>query len=313
MSTRAFLFPGQGSQEVGMAADLFKEDPFFQSLVDLGSARSGEDLRTLCLRGPEKRLQRAEFLQPLLVAVSLGYLRRLEARGLRPDVALGHSLGEISALAAAGVVTCEQAVEIAACRGRLMQEAAAAVDGGMLAVICADRAPVLRVLSEEGGGTRAVLANDNAPDQIILSGERTALEAVARRAAAERLGRCRWLAVSGPWHSPFMEPARERFAQWVETIPFLRPRIPIVFNASGRPEAEPQAIKEQITRVLAAPVQWRAAMEHLKTLHANELLEVGPGRILAGLARANGFKDDARIHTVNNLRGVDLATATLRP
>jgi [acyl-carrier-protein] S-malonyltransferase len=131
---RAFLFPGQGSQRVGMAADLFRTDAGFRDLVKFASAQVGEDLERVCQRGPDKLLQRTPLLQPLLVAVSLGYLRHLTAHGLRPDVMLGHSLGEITALAASGVLTFEEAVIVAAKRGALMEQSAAKVRGGMLAV-----------------------------------------------------------------------------------------------------------------------------------------------------------------------------------
>ncbi len=282
-----------------MAADLFRSDSVFRGLVDQASAEAGEDLERLCLRGPEKKLCRTTFLQPLLVAVSLGYLRRLTERGLAAGVVLGHSLGEISALAASGVVTPADAIRIAARRGALMDRVAAQVEGGMMAVTMSDRE---RTLSLVDGVT---VANDNAPNQIVLSGTLRDLEAVAARIAAERAGRCHRLAVAGPWHSPYLAEARREFAQWVEPLPFGAPKTMLILNATGEAETDPAAIKRHVTDTLAGPVRWRSCMDSLRRLAPDTLLEIGPGRILAGLARANGFDDRTRVLSVNNLRGVE--------
>jgi len=158
----AFLFPGQGSQEVGMGADLFKSEKAFRALVQHASQCVGENLEPICLRGPEKKLARPKFLQPLLVAVSLGYCRRLVERGVKPDVILGHSLGEITALAAAGMVTFEGAIEIAAKRGELMEQTSAQAQGSMMAVTTSDRERILGWLASKAPDHGAVLANDNA-------------------------------------------------------------------------------------------------------------------------------------------------------
>ena len=183
-----FLFPGQGSQEIGMAADLFKADAPFRELVRRASERTGSDLEKICLRGPERELTRTKNLQPLLVCVSLGYLRHLTEKGIQPDRVLGHSLGEISALAAAGIVSFETAVDIAAKRGEFMDAAAARVAGGMTAVISTKREAVLQLLAQKFSNAQLVLANDNAPNQIIISGEIAALEqfAVAHRGGKAR-------------------------------------------------------------------------------------------------------------------------------
>ncbi|HVM60839.1 MAG TPA: ACP S-malonyltransferase [Verrucomicrobiae bacterium] len=294
----AFLFPGQGSQEVGMAADLFRTDPEFRTLVQRASHCVGADLEPICLRGPEKTLCRTVYLQPLLVAVSLGYLRHLTARGVKADVVLGHSLGELSTLAAAGVVTFEEAVIMAGKRGELMDKVASRVRGGMLAVTIQDGHHLPELPDN------VVIANDNAPTQIVLSGELDALDALARR-----LGHCRKLAVAGPWHSPFMAEARREFAAWAETLTFRPPRTRLILNATGRSENNPQLIKQHVTDTLAGPVRWRMCMETLRALSPAALFEVGPGRVLAGLARVNGFGNDVRIIHVNNLRGVELAAA----
>jgi [acyl-carrier-protein] S-malonyltransferase len=302
-----FLFPGQGSQETGMASDLFKGDAPFRELVGRASDRTGCDLERICLRGPDRELTRTRNLQPLLVCVSLGYLRRLLESGVRPERILGHSLGEISALAAAGIVSFEAAVDIAAKRGELMEAAAAGAPGGMAAVTSVERDTVPRLLAREFTGAPIVLANDNAPNQIVVSGENGALEQFASVIAAQKLGQCRRLAVAGPWHSPFMARARREFSIWLDTIEFRASQAPLIFNVTAAPESDARVIRQLIARNLVEPVRWRTAMASLRGAEKLSLFEVGPGRVLSGLARANGFGRETRICNVNNQRGIEMA------
>ena len=310
MTVRAFLYPGQGSQSVGMAADLFREDERFLALVAHAGSLVGRDLRALCLRGPEKLLARTDLLQPLMVAVSLGFHRRLLDRGLAPDVVAGHSLGEITALAAAGVVADEDAVTLAAWRGELMQAAAAGLDGGMLAVVTDRREEFLAWFAAAAPPGEVVLANDNAPGQLVLSGRLRRLEELAGHISQAGLGRHRLLDVAGPWHGPWMAAARDRFSRRAEKIAFASPRIPIVLNATGQASVDPAEIRTRVVESLAAPVRWRAVMERLRVFELDELLEVGPGRVLSGLARLNGVPAVTRILPVGSLRGVEAAAAS---
>ena len=302
-----FLFPGQGSQEIGMAADLFKSDPPFRELIRRASERTGSDLEKICLRGPDRELTRTRNLQPLLVGVSLGYLRHLTDKGIQPDTVLGHSLGEISALAAAGIVSFETAVDIAAKRGELMDAAAARVQGGMIAVISSEREAVLQLLALKFAAGQLVLANDNTPNQLVLSGEVTALEQFAALVAAEKLGQCRRLAVAGPWHSPLLAAAQREFSSWLDTVKFHAPEVPVIFNVTAETGTDPAKIRQLVARNLVEPVRWRAAMDSLRGEEKLALFEVGPGRVLSGLARANGFGDEVKIFNLNNLRGVEMA------
>jgi [acyl-carrier-protein] S-malonyltransferase len=151
------------------------------------------------------------------------------------------------------------------------------------------------------------LANDNAPTQVVLSGERSALAACAEFIASEKLGRCRLLAVSGPWHSPFMAEAAAQFETWLQQIPMNPPRVPMLLNATAARADTVANIRSQISSVLAKPVRWTGCMTALRAMNPRCLFEIGPGRVLAGLARANGFADSARIRHVNNLRGVESA------
>jgi [acyl-carrier-protein] S-malonyltransferase len=306
-----FLFPGQGSQEIGMGSDLFKGDPHFRSLVALGSDITHEDLEKLCLRGPEKRLRRARLLQPLLAAVSLGYHRLVRERGIVPDAVLGHSLGEITSLAAAGVVSDEAAISIAAKRGEFMDEAAARCNGGMMAVLFTPLDKVKAMLAGMNRPREIVLANDNAPDQIVLSGDLTALEEFSRLLHAAGAGKTKSILVAGPWHSPYMESARNEFGAWVAPVPFVAPRVPLMLNASTGFVSDPAIIKDLVTGQLVSPVYWRSCMEALKGMGADVFLEIGPQRVLSGLIRVNGFPRTTTVYNVNNLTGLDRAARDL--
>lgn len=304
----AFLFPGQGSQVTGMAADLFASDPHFQGLVEAASGLVKADLRKICLRGPDRELSRTEYLQPLMVAVSLGYARKLTQEcGVKPDIALGHSLGEISALAAAEVISDEQAVALAAERGRLMSEAAAQSEGGMMAVLTDNRPAALDALAELLDKGAVFLANDNAPAQFLLSGASAGLEEAQRRLASAPGVSCKRLPVAGPWHCPLMNSVAEGLARWLETLELRPPRIPILMNVSATEETDPAAIRSLLLRNLTEPARWRQSMERLKALGPETLFEIGPGRVLSGLARANGLGARVRILNINNLRGLELA------
>jgi len=198
-------------------------------------------------------------------------------------------------------------VDIAAKRGELMDAAAARLHGGMVAVIAPEREAIRRFLAETVPPGKLVPANDNAPNQIVLSGENEWLDQAVRFIAREKLGQCRRLPVAGPWHSPALAPARQEFEAWLETVEFRAPRVPLLFNVTAATETDPATIRQLITRNLVEPVRWRECMDRLRADGAAALFEIGPGRVLSGLARANGFGDATRISNVNNLRGVALA------
>jgi [acyl-carrier-protein] S-malonyltransferase len=309
MGQKAFLFPGQGSQEIGMGQDIFKDDPFFRSLITLASDLAKEDLEKICLRGPEKVLLQARFLQPALVAICLGYLNRLRNAGVQADVVLGHSLGEITSLAASGIVSFEDAIKIASKRGELMDRVASEVSGGMLAVMFMPLDQVESVLEELNEPESIVLANDNAPDQIVLSGKDELLIKFAELIAQRRLGKSRRVQVNGPWHSPFMRGARVEFENWAENYHFKKPSIPIILNATAKTETHPSTIKHLVTWQLTSPVFWRESMDTLRGMDVDTLYEIGPGRVLSGIARVNGFKKETTIYNINNLRGIEAAVA----
>ena len=305
MGKCAFLFPGQGSQEIGMGADLIDPDPFTADLLAIGSDLAHEDLKELCRHGPARKLLHPACLQPALVAVCLGYWKKLAATGVVPDYIAGHSLGEITSLAVAGIVSPDDCIKIAAKRGRLMENVAAACNGGMLAIMFISVDIVEKLLAEIAEPRRIVIANDNAPDQVVVSGDVQLLDRVAARIAAEKLGKTRRVDVLGPWHSPFMNDAQLEFEQWVTEVPFTSPRLPVVFNATASSESDPMVIKQLVTGQLTRPVYWRTSMETINAAGVDTLYEIGPQRVLSGLARINGFKKGTAIHNINNLRGIE--------
>ena len=301
-----FLFPGQGSQFVGMATDLFRADAEFRDQVRHASELTGEDLERVCLRGPDRLLRRTALLQPLLVAISLGYWRHLTGRGIQPDIVLGHSLGEISALAAAGILDVAAAIALAAQRGAIMEKVVTGLDAGMLAVTTLQREAAIACLND----LPVTMANDNAPHQFVLSGTQDALTQAGSLLTKERLAKCQPLPVSGPFHSPLMAAARDEFREALRPVTFAAPRCTIIMNGTGRAETDPARIKQLIGDALAAPVFWRDCMDELRRRQPRQLLEIGPGRVLSGLARANGFSNETETLSISDLRAVENVIAT---
>ena len=312
MGKTVFLFPGQGSQEVGMAQDLFRQDGYFRALIDQASEHVGEDLEKICLKGPEKKLAKAAFVQPLLVAVSIGYLRHVRQKEISGDFVLGHSLGEITALAAAGVIDDPSAIAVAAKRGQLMDEAAAACDGGMMAVLSINAQEIQALINKSGFQETIVIANINAPNQTVVSGSRSSLDDFSSE-IAKAGGACKKLNVAGPWHSPYLKSAYDQFKTWAESLEFAAAKVPLILNGTGQPESDPDKIKQLISASLMNPVYFAKCMEYCKSQNVDTFLEIGPGRVLSGLVRANGFMETTRIYKCNNLRGVELACADLIP
>lgn len=290
-----------------MGHDLFKDDAYFRSLINLADEIAGENLEKICLQGPDRVLMQARILQPALVCICLGYLRRLNERGVKADFVLGHSLGEITSLAASGVVSDEDAVRMASKRGELMDQVASGCNGGMLAVMFVPSGDVEQLLGEFAAPEMIVFANDNAPDQVVLSGDLEYLDKFATVISERKLGKCRKVPVVGPWHSPFMSNARCEFEVWAEAIPFRAPRISLIMNATSKTETNPTTIKHLVTWQLTSPVFWRQSMNFIRESGVDTIYEIGPGRVLSGLARVNGFKKNTTICNVNTLSSIDSA------
>lgn len=295
----AWLFPGQGSQTVGMGRDLCQEFPAADQVLEQASQMSGLPLKEYCWQGPEEILSRTDVLQPALTAVCLGGIALLREGGFRPDVVAGHSLGEFPALHAAGVLSVEDTLRLVVERGRLMLEASQAVPGGMIAVkkLTADKVEEVAAAARSRGVV--VVANYNSPAQIVLSGDPAGL-AEAEKLIVAQGGEPVRLRVSGPWHSPMMEKAADAFRAVIERAAFQAPHTPIYLNTLGRPETDPQQLREEMCKQIASPVRWVQIIQGMMAEGVNYFVEVGPGKVLRGLMRQ--IWPEEKAYTV---RGVD--------
>lgn len=277
----AWLFPGQGSQEIGMGRALREKFAPAREVLALAEEISGHPLVELMQRGPESRLTQTDVLQPALVAVSVAYVELLQSSGQEPLAIAGHSLGEIAALYAAGVIGLHDALRLGTERGRFMNEAA---EGGMAAI--KDLAPEIieRILPEVDGVV--VVANYNAASQTVISGELAALDAVAPL-ISQAGGSSVRLNVSGAWHSPLVQQAAQKFEVVLDSISFSPARFPLVLGATGEVTQDPDDILAVMKKQIISPVRWTKVTQTLLSLGVDKFLEVGPGKVLRGLLRRN--------------------------
>ena len=287
MST-AFLFPGQGSQFVGMGRDLYDRQPAARALFDEADARLGFPLSRLCFDGPEETLTDTAVQQPALYTTSLAAWAVLTERGeANAAYVAGHSLGEFSALAAAGALGFADGLALVRRRGELMKLAGQRQPGGMAAILGLDAAPVAEVCATaaaETGGTVGV-ANDNCPGQVVITGDETALTqamSLLAEAGARKVVR---LPISIAAHSPLMDSVADAFAAAVAAAPLSAARIPVVANVTARPITTPDEIRAELTAQLTAPVRWTDSVRQLGALGVDAYVEVGPGDVLLGLVK----------------------------
>lgn len=286
MGKVAYVFPGQGAQSVGMGRDLYENSRAARAVFDEADAVLGFSLSRLCFEGPEAELVQTVNAQPAIVTVSFACLEAFrEAHGSDglppPAFAAGHSLGEYTALAAAGVLDFAQAVYLARERGRLMHEAGLASPGGMVAVLGLDEPTVAEVCRQSGAG----IANINCPGQIVISGPLDAIEKAEGLAKAAGASRTVRLAVSGAFHSPLMQPAVEGMERIIATMDFNQPQVPIIGNTTAEPLTEAAAVKAELLRQLCHCVQWQRSVEYMVDNSVGTFMEIGPGRVLVGLIR----------------------------
>lgn len=304
----AFLFPGQGSQAVGMGADVAAASPAARAVFERADQRLGFALSTLCFQGPEETLKETINAQPAIVAVSLALRAALEeylaARDagdhLRPSYVAGHSVGEYAALVASGALDLEAALALVRERGRLMHEEGTVCPGGMAAVLGLDDAALQEVCaqateetlaalgpdaSKHPGMGRVVVANLNSPGQVVISGEQQALTRAMELASARGAKRVMALAVSGAFHSPVMEPASAGLARAVAEAPLHDAAIPLVSNISALPLTEAAALRAELARQIVSPVQWVKTVEFLSAQGVTLFVEIGPGQVLSGLVK----------------------------
>jgi [acyl-carrier-protein] S-malonyltransferase len=287
----AWIFPGQGSQTVGMGRDLYEQFPAAQAVFDEADGALGLPLTRLCFEGPEAELTATENAQPALLTMSAALLRALEAaRGAPlepPGAVAGHSLGEYSALLAGGALEFAEAVRLVRRRGELMAEAH---EGGMAAVI--GLAPelleqVCREVSEAEGGAagRVVVANYNAPDQLVISGSTLGVERASLAAKERGAKRVIPLKVSAAFHSPLMEPAAEGMARAITAATIGDLRVPLIANVTAAPLTTADEVRREAVAQVTAPVRWVASVQRMAGDGAATFVEIGPGKVLTGLVR----------------------------
>jgi len=271
----AFIFAGQGAQRVGMGKSLYASSAGARALYDQANSVLGWDLAKISFEGPETALTETKVCQPAL------YVRELGKGVADPAMAFGLSLGELTACAAAGVFDFATGLRIVAERGKLMQEACERSTGTMAAIVGEDRDKVRGLCLE----FNVEAANFNAPGQIIISGEKARIESALTAARERGMKKVIPLNVAGAYHSRLMMPARDAFSAFLSGVPFVAPRFTLFTNTTGRPVADPMAIKEALVRQIVSPVLWEDCMRSAAAAGASEFWELGPGGVLAGLAR----------------------------
>ncbi len=287
---RVAVFPGQGAQQPGMGKALHDAFPEARAVFEEVDAALGERLSALIFEGPAETLTLTANAQPALMAASLAALRAVETasgRGL-PQIAsfvAGHSLGEYSALAAAGAIGVADAARLLRLRGEAMQAAVPDGEGAMAALLGVEAATAEAVAAEAGQGLVCELANDNGDGQAVLSGHKAAVERALQIAKARGARRAVLLQVSAPFHCALMAPAAERLAQALAEVRIERPAVPVIANVTAEATQEPAAIRELLTRQVTARVRWRESMGAMRALGVDAVVEFGAGKVLTGLAK----------------------------
>jgi [acyl-carrier-protein] S-malonyltransferase len=281
----AWVFPGQGSQSVGMGLDLYETFGSARAIFDQADASLGFPISKMCFEGPEEEIQLTVNQQPALLTVSYACLKAIEEMNdgslAAPDYVAGHSLGEYTALAAAGVLDFPTAVFLARERGRLMHEAGQQSPGAMAAVLGMEET----ALSEICRKTSTVIANYNTPGQLVISGGRDNVLKASEMAQAEGANRVVQLQVSGAFHSPLMKPARESLSGILSSLDFHTPDIPILANTSARPLTAAGEIKTELIDQLCSAVKWQQSVEYMINDGVSTFMEIGPGKVLTGLIK----------------------------
>lgn len=281
----AFLFPGQGSQTVGMGKDLADKFPVARRTFEEADEALGKKLSQLCFNGPEDQLRLTENTQPAILTVSVAAWRVLEEKEFKPAFVAGHSLGEYSAHVAAGTISFADAVGTVRNRGKYMQEAVPVGTGAMAAILGMSLDAVGAVCGDAAQGEVCEPANINSPDQIVISGHAAAVERAVKLAQERGAKRAILLPVSAPFHCSLMKLAQERLAIDLQELKFAPPKIPVVCNVYATPVEDPESSREALIRQVTGSVKWSESMQLLVSRGVQTFVEVGPGKVLCGLMR----------------------------
>jgi len=304
MSKTAFVFPGQGSQSVGMAKSFYDSFDAAKKAFEEASEAMGLDMAKLCFEGPEELLNRTEYTQPALLAASIATYRVLEEKtSFRPAFVAGHSLGEYTALVASGALDFKEAVRLVHFRGIFMQESVPAGAGKMCAIIGLGLPDVQTICDSASlDAAQVVPANINSPEQIVISGAAAAVDIAANMAKERGAKMVVPLQVSAPSHSPLMENAAARLAGALDKATIKEPSIPVYSNVEAEPVKSADEIKELLCSQLTSPVRWVDIVRRMKTDGASTIVEIGPGKVLTGLVK----RIDKELNTLNLKEAADL-------
>ena len=306
----AFVFPGQGSQSLGMMA-AYGDRPVIRATFDEASAALGRDLWQLVAEGPAEALSQTVNTQPLMLTAGIATWRLwLEQGGSQPAMLAGHSLGEYSALVAAGVLDLKTAVPLVELRAKAMQEAVPAGEGAMAAILGMDAEAVKAACAEAAQGSAVQAVNFNEPKQTVIAGSKAAVERAAELCKAKGARKAVMLPVSAPFHSSLMQPAAERLQVALAHLEFSAPNIPVVNNVDVAVVTDPAAIKAALVRQAAAPVRWVETMQAMESAGMSHVFECGPGKVLAGLVKR--CSDVLVGGAMNDLAGVEAVLATVK-
>lgn len=308
MSKFAMVFPGQGSQTVGMLADLATQFPIVEQTFVEASDALGYDLWKLVQEGPAEELNKTWQTQPALLAASVAIYRVWQQQnGAQPAMMAGHSLGEYSALVCAGVLDFKQAIRLVELRGKLMQEAVPAGTGAMSAIIGLDNDAIAKACEESAQGEVVSPVNFNSPGQVVIAGNKDAVERAGAACKAAGAKRALPLPVSVPSHCALMKPAAEKLAVALQEVTFNAPKFAVINNVDVKTETSPEAIRDALVRQLYSPVCWSESVEFMAGEGVEHLLEVGPGKVLTGLTKR--IVDTMTAAAINDAASVSAALA----
>ncbi len=295
MKQTAFIFPGQGSQAVGMGKELYDHFKVAREIFEEADDTLHLSISTLCFQGPEEALKLTENTQPAVLTASIAALRVLETeKGINPSLTAGHSLGEFSALVASGALSFADAVQTVRLRGRFMQEAVPVGEGAMAAILGMEREEVEKICEEASSREVLTPANFNCPGQIVIAGHTKAIERAVEM-VKQKGKKAMLLPVSAPFHSPLMKPASDRLAEALENISVKELLVPVVTNVEADINKDSNRVKPLLVAQVSSPVRWEDSMRRMIEEGIERVIEIGPGKVLSGLMK----RIDSKIETCN--------------